>query len=138
MEYVAIRIIKFDSRNGYSLVFYWSLSFYMCGQTAYGLFTFIVILRKNYKILAFNILDRIYDIKLCTNSHVKYYFESIQFQSMFIIDNTAKICFSSLVSNRNIDDKNDRIHQMKKNQTIKVVNVMTLHFDVDHCLVVYF
>ena len=77
MEYVAIRIIKFDSRNGYSLVFYWSLSFYMCGQTAYGLFTFIVILRKNYRILAFNILDWIYDIKLCTNSHVKYYLSLI-------------------------------------------------------------
>ena len=55
----------------------------MCGRTAYGLFNFIVILRKNYKILAFNILDRIYDIKLCNNSHVKYYFESNQFQSMY-------------------------------------------------------
>ena len=48
----------------------------MCGRTAYGLFNVIVILRKNYKILALNILDRIYDIKLCTNSHVKYYLES--------------------------------------------------------------
>ena len=61
MEYVAIRTIKFDSRNGYSLVFYCSLSFYMCGQTAYGLFTFIVILRKIKETLMTN--DRIHRMK---------------------------------------------------------------------------
>ena len=136
MEYVAIRIIKFDSRNGYSLVFYWSLSFYMCGRTAYGLFNFIVILRKNYKILAFNILDRIYDIKLCTNSHVKYYFESNQFQSMdftfdYINPYFAEINDLSLtillkyVSHplclTEILMTNERIHQLKKNQTFKLV-----------------
>ena len=63
----------------------------MCGRTAYGLFNFIVILRKNGKILAFNILDRIYDIKLCTNSYVKYYFEFYQFQSMYVRETDLNI-----------------------------------------------
>ena len=71
----------------------------MCGRTAYGLFNFIVILRKNYKILAFNILDRIYDIKLCTNSHVKYYFEPHQFQSMnSIYDRETDFNIGSIIS----------------------------------------
>ena len=63
----------------------------MCGRTAYGLFNFIVILRKNYKILVFNILDRIYDSQLCPNSHEKYYFEPNQFQSMYDRDTDFNI-----------------------------------------------
>ena len=33
---------------------------------------------------------------------------------------------------------NERIHQLKKNQTFNVLNVMILHFDVDRRLVVSF
>ena len=73
----------------------------MCGRTAYGLFNFIVILRKNYKILAFNILDRIYDIKLCNNSHVKYYSESNQFIVIIsvVISEINKIFYQLLTWN---------------------------------------
>ena len=70
----------------------------------------------------------------CIFEYINSYFTEINDLSLTILLKYVShpLCLTEILMT------NNRIHQMKKNQTFKVVNVMILHFDVDRRLAVSF